>query len=139
MQSDSSVESMITLHANMAAMKNDLLKLKRENHNALMVNVERDADCCCDVVNIHCNGLSIASLVDFAMKIKIDVIVMGFIKDNETLHNAEFAARKGFAVHGVLAEELLDNESDWNHCFDGPPEFLMDWSEFSLQQPERSR
>lgn len=127
-----SIETMITLHADTAAMKTSLLKLKQKNYRVSMVSVGRSADCCCDIVNINCNSLSIAHLVHFAMEIKIDVIVMGLIRDRETLHNAEFAARKGFMVHAVLAEKLLDNESDWNDCFDGPPEVLMDWSGFWL-------
>ena len=127
-----SIESMITLHADTATMKTSLLKLKQENYRVSMVSVGRSADCCCDIVNINCNSLSIAHLVHFAMEIKIDVIVMGLIRDRETLHNAEFAARHGFMVHAVLAEKLLDNESDWNNCFDGPPEFLIEWDSFRV-------
>jgi hypothetical protein len=127
-----SIESMITLHADTAAMKTSLLKLKQKNYRVSMVSVGRSADCYCNIVNINCNSLSIASLVDFSMKINVDVFVMGLMRDRETLHNAEFAARKGFMVHAVLAEKLLDNEADWNNCFDGPPEVLMDWSRFRL-------
>lgn len=129
------IDSKITLHADIAAMESCLLKLKQANYMVSMVSVRRCADFYCDIVNINCNSLSIANLVDFAMKIKIDVIVMGLIRDRETLQNAEFAARNGFMVHAVLDEKLLDYESDWNDCFDGPPEILMDFGGFQPSSP----